>query len=64
MIKRLEEIERKYNDLSLELTKPEVLADSAKYVGYAKAYSDLEEIVSVFGEYKKSHRNWMILKKC
>lgn len=63
MIKRLEEIERKYNDLSLELTKPEVLADSAKYVGYAKAYSDLEEIVSVFREYKKSTQELDDLKE-
>lgn len=53
MISRLDEIERKFEALALDLANPEILADPVKYAERAKAYSDLEEIVTVYREYKK-----------
>lgn len=53
MINRLDEMETRFEALSLDLASPEVLADPAKYAECAKAYSDLEEIILIYREYKR-----------
>lgn len=52
MLQKLESLETKYNELNDLLSNPEVIADQSRYQKYAKAYSDLGEIVSVYQELK------------
>ncbi len=53
MIERLEEVQKKYNEIKDELVKPEVLNDYNKLKKLSKEQSDLEEIVTTYEEYKK-----------
>ena len=53
MIERLEEVQKKYNEIKEELVKPEVLNDYNKLKKLSKEQSDLEEIVTTYEEYKK-----------
>ena len=53
MIERLEEVQKKYNEIKEELVKPEVLNDYNKLKTLSKEQSDLEEIVTTYEEYKK-----------
>ncbi len=52
MLQKLESLETKYNELNELLSSPEIIADQSKYQKYAKAYSDLREIVAVYQELK------------
>jgi peptide chain release factor 1 len=52
MLQKLESLETKYNELNELLSNPEIIADQSKYQKYAKAYSDLGEIVLVYQELK------------
>ena len=53
MIERLEATEKKYMDLQKELMSEEVLKDINKTRELSKEMSELEEVVSVYREYKK-----------
>ncbi len=53
MINRLEAIVTKYQELSEELVKPEVLNNFNKLKTLSKEQSDLKEIVEKYDEYKK-----------
>ncbi len=52
MFERLENILKKYEELKIELTKPEVLSDYNLLKKLSKEHSDLEEIVLKYTEYK------------
>ncbi len=52
MFERLENILKKYEELKIELTKPEVLSDYNHLKKLSKEHSDLEEIVLKYTEYK------------
>jgi len=53
MIERLEATEKKYMDLQKELMSEEVLKDINKTRKLSKEMSELEEVVTVYREYKK-----------
>ena len=53
MIDRLESILKKYEDLKVELTKPETLADVSLLTKLSKEQSSLEEIVNKYKRYKE-----------
>src|SRR5690349_9795632 len=53
MIEKLEEVERKFERLTADLSNPETLADSAKLQKVAKERSSLEKLVEAFRSYKK-----------
>ena len=57
MFNRLDAIVAKYNELKIELTKPEVLNDFNKLKELSKEQSDLEETVNTYEEYKKVVNN-------
>ena len=57
MFNRLDAIEKRYNELSEELVKPEVLNDFNKLKELSKEQSDLEETVKIYEEYKKVDDN-------
>jgi len=53
MIEKLEEVERRFDRLTAELSNPEVLADSARLQKVARERSSLEKLVETFRTYKK-----------
>ena len=57
MFKRLDAIVDKYNELTQELTKPEVLGNFDMLKKLSKEQSDLKEIVDLYEEYKKVLEN-------
>ena len=52
MFAKLENLERKYEELEQQIASPEVLEDQERYRKLTKAHSDLKEVVDVFREYK------------
>ena len=53
MIEKLNELEKKYEELNGILADPAVIADQAAYQKHAKAHRDLHEIVEKFAKYKE-----------
>ena len=53
MIEKLEEVERRFERLTADLSNPEVLADSARLQKVAKERSSLEKLVDTFRGYKR-----------
>jgi peptide chain release factor 1 len=56
MLKKLDAIEEKYEELTHQLTDPELLADQSRYTKVAKQHRDLEEIVAKLREFKAIDR--------
>ena len=54
MLEKLQSLEEKYNSLTELLSNPDIINDQSKFQKYAKAHSDLTEIVSAYIEYKKA----------
>lgn len=52
MLQKLDKLEEKYNELTELLSKPEIISDQGKFQKYAKAHSDLNDIISKYLEYK------------
>ena len=52
MFDRLEQIEKKYDELTAALADPAIMNDSAKYQKTAKAHAELSEIVEKFREFR------------
>ena len=57
MFERLDNIVQKYEELKLELTKPEILNDYNKLKNLSKEQSDLEDIVNKYTEYKETEKS-------
>ena len=56
MFERLEDTEKKYEELTQQLSSPEIVNDSARYQKTAKAHSELRDIVEKYREYKDLKR--------
>ena len=54
LLDKLDEIEDKYDELTKILSDPEIFSDYTRSQKYSKEQSDLEEIVQVIREYKKT----------
>ncbi|GAB4342274.1 MAG: peptide chain release factor 1 [Calditrichia bacterium] len=52
MIDKIETFEKRYEELSQEMGKPEVVNDRNTYAKLAKEYSDLEDIIKTGREYR------------
>jgi peptide chain release factor 1 len=52
MFERLDQIERRYDELTQALASPEIIGDSSKYQKTAKAHSEISSIVEKYREYK------------
>ena len=52
MFAKLENLERRYEDVEQQLSSPEALADQDRYRKLTKAHADLKEVVDVFRKYK------------
>ncbi len=53
MLEKLAEIEAHFKRIEEQLGDPEVIADLDRYAGLNKEYKDLQEIVTVYYEYKE-----------
>lgn len=54
MLDRLDFIEGKYEELSMKISDPSVMADQKEWQRLCKEHADLEVVVSKYREYKKS----------
>ena len=55
-IDKLAEIEKKYEELEVQLGDPKVLADNSAYQKIAKAHADLREIVETYRHWKGNQK--------
>src|SRR5207253_5064177 len=52
MFERLEQLERRYEELTQALASPEIMNDSSKYQKTAKAHSEITPIFEKYREHK------------
>jgi peptide chain release factor 1 len=52
MFSKLAEVESRYEQVNLQLQRPDIASDQKKYRGFMKELADLEKIVLVYREYK------------
>jgi peptide chain release factor 1 len=52
MFERLDQIEKRYDELTAVLASPEIMTDSSKYQKTAKAHAEISETVERYREYK------------
>lgn len=52
MIDKLEEVERRYDELGVLLSSPEVVSDRQAFQRFSREHAELGEVVEVFREYK------------
>ncbi len=56
LFEKLDQIEARYEDMTRELSSPEVLADSVRYQKLAKAHAEMGEIVAKYRQWKEIER--------
>jgi len=56
-IRKLDEIEARFEDLGRQMADPAVINDPAAYRSVAKAHSELDEVVAKYRQWKKVRRN-------
>jgi len=56
LFEKLDQIESRYDEMTAQLSSPEVLADSARYQKLAKTHAELGEIVAKYREWKEITR--------
>jgi peptide chain release factor 1 len=54
---KLAEIEKKYEELTAQLSDPEVLADAARYQKAAKAHAELADLVEKYRQWKDNEKS-------
>ncbi len=52
MFKKLEELEKKYEELNKNLSDPKIIANQSKFQECAKMHSDISKTVLKYKEYK------------
>lgn len=53
MFQKLDDVEKKYEDLTQKISDPDIIAAQNEWKNYMKEHSDLEPIVMKYREYKK-----------
>jgi len=53
MFSKLDEVESRYEEVNLQLQKPDITSNQKQYRSYMKELSDLEKIVFVYRDFKK-----------
>lgn len=57
MFQKLEEVEKRYEELNNKISDPEVIQDQANWQKYMKEHASLVDVVEKFREYKKAKAN-------
>jgi peptide chain release factor 1 len=63
IFKKLDQIEARYDEITEQLSSPEVLTDSTRYQKLAKLHAELEEIVEKYREWKKLESDYADAKQ-
>jgi peptide chain release factor 1 len=63
LFEKLDQIESRYEDMTRELSSPEVHDDSARYQKLAKTHSELGEIVAKYREWKELEKGYVGAKQ-
>ncbi len=63
MFERLKDIKKRYDSITEELIKPEVISDVSKTTKLSKEQSDLSEIIECYNEYLKVTKDYEDAKK-
>src|SRR3989337_3784148 len=53
LFQKLEQIESRYQELTAQISSPEVLGDSARYQKLARTHGDLSQVVEKYREWKE-----------
>ncbi len=56
MFEKLSQLEKKYDELSLLISDPEVINDQAEWQKHIKAHAELEDVVNGYRQYKSLQR--------
>ena len=54
MFQKLEDVEKRYDDLTTKISDPEVIARTQEWQKLMKEHAGLEDVVSKYREYKKA----------
>ena len=54
MLQKLEDVEKRYDELTAKISDPEVISRTSEWQKYMKEHAGLEEVVSKYREYKKA----------
>src|SRR6266851_7989704 len=57
LFEKLDQIESRYDELTQQLSSPEVLADSARYQKLARTHGELSEVVEKYREWKQIEKH-------
>ena len=57
MFQRLEDVEKRYEELNILISDPDVISRQNEWKNYMKEHSDIEEIVFKYREYKTTKKN-------
>jgi peptide chain release factor 1 len=57
MLDKLEDIKKRFNDVSLLISDPAVIADNKRFAKLSKEYKDLQELVDIVEKYNKTMQN-------
>ena len=57
LTEKLDQLDARYQEMTLELSSPEVVTDSARFQKLAKQHAELEEIVSKHRQYKQIEKD-------
>ncbi len=57
MFDKLEDIEKKYNDLTKKISDPDIISDQSSWKKYMKEQSAMKDVVDKYVEYKKVKQN-------
>ena len=58
MFQKLEDVEKKYDELTKKISDPEVISRTSEWQKYMKEHAGLEDIVSKYREYKKAKQDF------
>jgi peptide chain release factor 1 len=58
MFSKLEEVESRYEEVNMQLQKPDIASNQKQYRTLMKELSDLQKIVSVYREFKKKKKEF------
>ena len=53
IFEKLENIEARYDELTAQLSSPDVLGDSTRYQKLARTHADLSQVVAKYREWKQ-----------
>ena len=57
MFDKLEELEKKYEELTVKISDPDVIADQVNWQKYMKEQAAMKDVVDKYREYKKVKQN-------